>query len=166
MAWSDSMLVMLRVTINDLDSGDYTYSDDQLKQMLVVAAKYVVTDISLPNSYTINVVTPDISPDPATLNDDIFIDFVVLKAACLLDQAGLRSGAAIGGVKAVLGPATLDVDGEGKIAGYLELIKQGPCKLYSDLKKQYGFMGANSIRAVISPFVSNLFDPRNLRIQH
>ena len=110
MSWSVEIPVIVRTLINDL-SENPTYSDDRLLQVITVAAKYVQFDVNLDHLYTIDVVTPNITPDPTTDNDSIFISLVSLKAACIIDQSTLRTKAAMEGIRATLGPAQLSVGG-------------------------------------------------------
>jgi hypothetical protein len=165
MSWEVELVQILRVIINDLDSPP-TYTDARLKTIIVVAARYVVQEIDIfPNTYTISVTAETISPDPtdAATRDDAFIDLVVLKAGCFIDHNTLRAKALIAGVKAVLGPATLDVGGgkDGFLGGLLAVLENGPCAMYEDLKRDY-CIGNIPVRAILSPFVHNQFDPRVL----
>jgi hypothetical protein len=42
------------------------------------------------------------------------------------------------------------------------LVDKGPCAAYDALKLDYQFGNTNTIRAVLSPFVGNNFDPSSL----
>ena len=159
MAWQDTMIPMLRVLISDL-SGTPTYSDERLEQMLVVSAQYVTLEITFATTYTITISSCTISPDPIGLDDDAFANFVVLKAACLTDWSTFRTKALISGIKARCGPAILDTVKH--LDGFKQLLEQGPCAAYTALKDNYVFGNAQLIKAVLSPFVSNDFDPRSL----
>ncbi len=150
------MVTMLRVLISDLDNVP-VYSDARLQQVLVVAAQYVKKDINF-NQYTINIGTPNISPDP-TLDpniDDVYTNFVVLKGACYMDQSTFRTKALLEGLTSRCGPATLAV--VGNLRGYKELLEVGPCKAYDVFKYEYLF-GNPPFRTILGPFVGNLFDP-------
>lgn len=159
MAWAVEIPIIVRTLINDLGENP-TYSDDRLLQVIAVAAKYVQFDISLDHPYTVDVVTNSISPDPTEDNDNIFISLVGLKAACIIDQSTLRTKAALEGIKAALGPAQLSV--AGSLAGINLIIDKGPCAAYEELVSHWDVKEATSIRAILSPFVGNKFDPRSL----
>lgn len=159
MAWKIELPIIVRTLINDL-SDTPNYSDDRLYQLLTVAAKYVQFDVVLDNIYTINVVTPEITPDPTVSNDDIFISLICLKAACLVDQSTLRTKAAMEGIRAALGPASLAVGGS--MAGIKMILDHGPCGAYDELTSHWDVKEATAIRAVLSPFVGNRFDPTSL----
>ena len=104
--------------------------------------------------------SPDITPDPTIDDDSIFISLTCLKAACLIDQSALRTKAALEGIRAALGPAQLSVGGS--LAGLKMIIEEGPCAAYDELTSHWDVKEATAIRAVLSPFVGNRFDPTSL----
>jgi hypothetical protein len=161
MSWQIEIPIIVRTWINDL-SSDPAYCDERLQQLIVVAAQYVTRDVNLKNEYTINIITPDITPDP-TLLDEKDIDFIgltSLKASCMLDQSALRTRAVSEGIRAALGSAQLSV---GASRSYEVLLSKGPCALYEQLKEDYQLGEAQAIHAVLSPFVGNKFDSRYLQ---
>jgi len=162
MSWNIEMPLIVRSWINDL-SDTPTYSDERVQQLIVVAAQYVIKDVDLVNNYTINIVNPDISPDPTLLSDkDLdFIGLTSLKASCMLDQSALRTKAATEGIRAALGPAQLSVGGG--LRGYEVILNQGPCALYEKLKDDFQLGNVRAIHAILSPFVGNKFDSRYLQ---
>lgn len=159
MSWDTDIPIIVRTLINDL-SEPYTYSSERLLQVIVVAAKYVQFDVVLEHSYSVDLVNPNITPDPTNDNDDIFLSLVSLKTACLIDQSNLRSRAAAEGIKASLGPASLTV--KGNLEGFLKILEQGPCASYDELVAHWDVAQATTARAILSPFVGNKFDPRSL----
>ena len=161
MSWQTEMVTIVRVLINDLSTTP-TYSDDRLEQLIAVAAQYVQFDVNLDNKYTINIASPNITPDPtlSTPKDDIFISLTSLKASCLVDQSTFRTKTALEGIRAALGPASLSVGGN--LAGYKTLLSEGPCAMYEQLTLRWDISNANAIRAIFSPFIGNNFDPQNL----
>lgn len=158
-SWQLEIPIMVRTLINDL-SATPTYSDERLLQIITVAARYVQFDVVLDQSYDINVVVPAITPDPTIDNDSIFISLVSLKSACIVDQSVLRTKAALEGIRAALGPAQLSV--AGSLAGLRMIIEEGPCAAYDQLVSHWDVKEATAIRAVLSPFVGNQFDPTSL----
>jgi hypothetical protein len=161
MSWQLEIPIIVRSLINDL-SDTPIYSDERIQQLIVVAAQYVSREINLLNTYTINIVNPDITPDPTLLeNKDLdFISFIALKSACILDQSSLRTKAATEGIKASLGPASITVGSNGS---YQFLLLNGPCKTYEDFRMDYELGNTSLLRGVLSPFVGNNFDPSYLR---
>lgn len=158
-AWKTPVRLMVRVLINDLDSDNYTYSDARLDQVSAVAAQFVNQDITLSNTYQISVTDETISPDPSnsSTKDEVFINSIVLKAACIIDQSTFRTKAALEGIKAQMGPTSLAVGGN--LRGYEILLKEGPCALYYKFVEDHEIANATNIAAILSPFVGNKFDP-------
>jgi hypothetical protein len=165
MYWQPELLIMIRVLINDLTATP-TYTDERITQLAAVAARYVVQDANLSVDYTIDIVNETISPDPAapTTRDETFLGLTAMKSACILDQSTFRTKAALEGLSTRLGPAALTVGGN--LAGYKTLLETGPCALYDQLILDHNIGNATAVRAVLSPFVGNNFDPlylNNLR---
>jgi hypothetical protein len=161
MSWSIEIPIIVRTLINDFDETKQAYSDERILQAVVVAGKYVQFDVNLDQKYTIDIANPAITPDPTLLNDDIFISLVSLKTACIFDQSTLRTRAALEGIRASLGPASLSVGGS--LLGLKLIIEQGPCAAYEELTSHWDVKEATAIRAVLSPFVGNKFDSRYLQ---
>lgn len=159
MSWQQHLTTIVRVLINDLDAP-YEYSDARMEQVIVVAAKYVQFDVNLDHLYTIDVVNPNITPDPTSDSDEIFLSLVGLKAACIFDQGTFRTKAALEGIRASLGSASLSI--AGTTGGWQSIIDHGACGLYDELTAHWDVKNATAIAAVLSPFVGNRFDPRYL----
>lgn len=159
MSWNIEIPIIVRTLINDIEQQ--TFSDERLLQAITVAAKYVQFDVNLENKYSIDIPNSLISPDPTANQDDIFISLVALKTACICDQSTLRTKAALEGIRAALGPASLTIGGS--LAGLKLIIEQGPCAAYDELTAHWDVKEATAIRAVLSPFVGNKFDSRYLQ---
>lgn len=159
MAWQEELTAITRVLVNDYGDS-MEFSDARIHQVLAVAGKYVQFDVNLEHSYIIDVANSSISPDPTLDNDSIFISLVCLKAACIIDQSKFRTKAAMEGIRAALGPASLSVAGNS--AAWKVMLDQGPCALYDELTSHWDVKEATAIRAILSPFVGNKFDPRSL----
>ena len=158
MSCNAEMLFLLRNIIGDADVNNYTYTNSRLEELLVVAAQLVIGDVpNLSVSYAADVTERTITPDPvANPKDDIFINLVVLRAACMTDEGLYRSKALASGIKAKCGPAVIETMGH--IVGFKDLITFGPCAAYATLKQEYIF-GNPSMAAILSPFVSNDYHP-------
>ena len=77
----------------------------------------------------------------------------------MADEGNFRNSALLQGVKARCGPAVLELGSYGQ---YLkDLLTNGPCNTYEELKNEYNFSyeGRRIIKAVMSPFAANDFDP-------
>lgn len=157
MSWQNELTMIVRTLINDLDTP-YEFSDNRVQQIISVAAKYVQFDVNLDHLYNVDVVNIDINPDPTDDNDEIFISLVCLKAACIIDQGTFRTKAALEGIRTSLGSASLNIGGS--MEGYKSIIQHGACGLYEELTAHWDVKNASAVKAVLSPFVGNRFDPR------
>lgn len=159
-SWQNTSLIMLRTMLNDVGCGETKYSNSRLEQLLITSAYFLPIDINFNSNYVVDVEQNTISPDPTNKEDGVeFINFMVLRAACIADEGNFRNAALLQGVTARCGPAVLQTNSYGQ---YLkDLLTEGPCKTYEDLKNEYNFSyeGRKIIRAVMSPFVSNDFYP-------
>lgn len=160
MSWQIEIPIIVRTLVNDL-GPEPTISDEKLQQVITVAAKYVQFDVVLEHLYSVDVANIAITPDPTTDRDEIFISLVSLKAACLIDQSTFRTKAAMEGIRAALGAASLSVAGQS--SAWKTILEEGPCGLYDELTSHWDVKDASAVRAILSPFVSNRFDPRSIR---
>lgn len=159
MAWSDNMISILRILINDFDCDSLTYSDTQLKKVLVVSAQYIQQELSFDTTYTLTINPPSISPDPTATatKDDEFTNFVVLKSACQIDEWTFRTKATLEGIRARIG-SPIELAISGNLEGFKLLLEKGPCKTLEQLKREWKFGNSNNIKAILSPFSSNNFN--------
>lgn len=166
MAWNDVMVPMLRMMIEDMDSTSYKYDDDRLEMQILLAAQLMQGgEITFPNTYTINIPVITLTPDPITLGDNVFINLVTLKAACMLDMTETR-------IAAEQGIDISDVGSRialsGRAGNKIALLKNGGfCEAYKKAKQEYLLGSLAPGMAVISPFRifagvdynENSFDP-------
>ncbi len=163
--WKTEMVKITRVLLWDI-TEPLKYTDGRLEDVLVVAAQYVNQDIQLPQHYDIDIGNVIITPDPmivgssqtgSNTKDEAFINFTCLKAACIGDISNLRNAAFQEGVRIVCGPTQMAVNG--RVKGFQTLIEKGPCAAYEEMKQDWLFGNGFSIQAILTPFVSNKFDP-------
>lgn len=168
--WQQESVIQLRVLINDLCYPPQ-YTDGRLLQVLLVAAKYIIQELYFTyysylsyNSsaggsiYNVNIPNMTLTPDPTAQNDYTFVNMMTLKAACMIDQNALRAKAALAGLRANIGPASLNT--EGYLKGFQYILEHGYCSVYDELKTQYAFGSPQIISAVLGPFSNNKFDAR------
>jgi len=160
--WQNTSLIILRTLLNDAGCDAVRYPPQRLSDLLITAAYFLPLDINFSTDFVVNVETRTITPSPIDQTDgDEFINFMVLRAACMADEGNFRTAALAQGVSARLGPASLTTSNYGQ---YLHmLLDEGPCKTYDRLVEVYNmsYEGSKVIRAVLSPFVSNDYDPSN-----
>ena len=161
--WQNTSLIMLRTMLNDAGCDTVRYTPQRLDDLLITSAYLLPLEINFTNTYVVDVELRTITPDPINQTDgDEFINLLVLKAACVADEGNFRTAALSQGVSARIGPAALTTTSYGQYLG--TLLNEGPCKAYSKLVEVYnmGYDGSKIIRAVLSPFVANDYDPSNL----
>jgi len=167
MSWQNTSLLMLRTMLNDAGVNETRYNTQRLEELLITSAYFLPIEINFNTTYVVDVGAYTITPDPAPSESppgdgEEFISFMVLKAACLADEGNFRNAALLQGVSARVGPAQINTSAYGNHLA--TLLTQGPCKSFQDLKDKYNFSyeGKKIIRAVMSPFAANKFDPRSM----
>jgi hypothetical protein len=158
MSWQTEMTIILRYLIGDYGSPQ-KHTDSDLAILLAVSARFVQQDISFDTIYTVDVSTPDIVPDPVEQEDDIFVNFTTLKAACMTDEWETRGHAIIEGINAVCGSVKMAINPGN---AFNILMQYGPCHTYDKMKDEYLFGNEDNIKAILSPFISNEFSPESL----
>jgi hypothetical protein len=144
-----SIINMARAILGDLDSTNYTYSDDRLRQVMSVAAICVYNSATFDTTYTINVNDWTITPDPA--NDNSFIILISYKMACLIAGYELKNDQS--GFSMKDGPTTIDVTAGHKNK---ELTISNYCETYEKLLLDYlmygGVTSSGMGEAILGPY--------------
>lgn len=155
MAWNTEMTAMLRYIVNDVSSTP-TYSDSRLQHLILTSAVLVRKDANFTNDYTVDLVSFTLDPDP-TLTDtreDIFVNLVLLKAACLIAANDLRSSCKH--IRFADGKSSMDTTAAAK--SYQLIFEKGPCLWYREALKTYQISGVNTVgEAIFTPIRSELF---------
>lgn len=141
----NSWITELNIIINN--TGDI-YTDDEIKNMLIVGANYVNTENNFTTSYTIDVQATSIAPTP----DGWFSRLTIAKTACLVDQSTLRNKSLPSGMKARMGQAVLETTQHAKS---FSDIASFSCEEYKNLQELYGLGNNTTGRTILSPFTSN-----------
>jgi hypothetical protein len=157
-SWLPEMVRIVRHLVADLASTP-RYTDARLGEVILVAAQNVLAELTFDTTYTINVGNLYLSPNPTAdaTRDDVFMNLVCLRAACIIDTGELRDKARISGisVKDSMGTITTNASFD----GYKALLSTGPCALFAEMKKQYEFGNLRSVlRGIFSPFSSDRID--------
>ena len=110
MSWQNELVRIVRFLVNDLNAESYT--DERLEETILVAAQLISCSMDFANTYTIDVDSLVLSPDPTSTNpkDDWFINVVVMKAACIILGSESKTLAAQS-YRITDGPATIDIQG-------------------------------------------------------
>jgi len=154
MSWQTEATGLLRVYINDMDTP-YRYSDARLEQVLVSSAKVVLFDTGgkgFANEFQADITSGTITPDPTddASKDDNFINLIVLKAGCFIDNCEARTAARKAGM--VVKEFSSSFDNRGLADARLKILDKGWCKTYDD--SLFDFLAGSSFvcTAILSPF--------------
>lgn len=149
MSWQGEMVLILRHLIDDIDGA--TYSKSRLEESLLISAQLVRTQIDLPQTYTIDVDSLILSPDPTSdTRDEVFINLVCLKTACII----LRNEAKVKGNEAVSmsdGPSSINTQARYKAA---KEMADEACDNYEQAKIEYMTGSGSPGKAVVGPIVN------------
>ena len=143
MAWTTSLVLMVRYLINDIDSA--TYSDARLKQSIVIAAQLASLDVTYDKTYTINIDAVTITPDPFDETQDSgFINLIALRSALLIFSNEAKLASTLG-LRVTDGPSTIDVSG--RLSSALRLLDSAKAA-YEKAKVDYVIGQARGFQAV------------------
>lgn len=153
--WEPCVINMLRAFTGDLGTPP-EFSDERLYLVLKAAFFYVQSDLAACPVVDRPAVDPcgDLTESP--LEYPPFLNLSVLKAACIIDQGKARAKAALEGVRATCGPATLQVTQASN--AFRALFEWGPCAAYKELKLELCFkqplVSSACCAQIMGPFVS------------
>ena len=146
MPWNIDLVLMIRSLIGDLDHSKYT--DERLKQVLVVGAYNVINDADFSNTYTVDVASVSISPDPISESDTDFSTLTVYKSACILLGSEVKTEAA-NAISIKDGPSAIDLRG---VTHNLNILYNDLCVNYDNLLKTYQYNNTLVGQAVLGPY--------------
>lgn len=151
MAWQVELVRILRHLINDLASTP-TFADSRLEEVILVSAQLIQNSLTFLNTYTIDVDSCTLTPDPTTgTKDNGFINLVLLKSRCIIRESEYRSQATTSGFTVVDGPTRVST--EGSLKGYKDMWDQA-CKDYDKAKFDYAAGSLCPGEAILGPFSS------------
>jgi hypothetical protein len=157
MAWDSEMVTLLRVMVNDLDTP-YKFTDNRIKQVLLSAAQFVITDASgkFLFDFQSNIEELELTPDPTDRSggtrDDDFITLTLLKAGCIIDSCLARDAARKGGVS--IREYNTSIDTRGIFNAFLALLEseKSYCSQYYEALLIYLAGNSTVGKGVFGPF--------------
>ena len=128
MSWQGQMSTVVRHLISDVDPTAYTFSSNRIETSILVAAQLLTMNVDFNNTYTINVESCALSPDPtdAGTKDNPFIALSCLRAACIIIGSEIRKESG-NSISIKDGPSAIDLRG----------VTQTLAVLYKDLSQKY-----------------------------
>jgi len=164
MSWRGQMSTIVRHLIDDLDAAKYKYSPTRVETAILVSAQLTTMNVDFNNSYTINVESCSLSPDPTDTDtkDNPFINLVSLRTACIILGGEIRSESG-NAISIKDGPSAIDLRG----------VSQVLATLYKDLSDRYDhtlleYRAGNSIagHAILGPYSPGSDSVSNNRLDH
>lgn len=146
--WQDEITTIVRHLIDDVDSCDYTYSDDRIGTAILVAARLVNGEVRFSTTYTIDIGNGTLSPDPTDPRDDNFITLISLKTACFIMNSELKTRSC-NAITVTDGPSTISMGGS--LEGF-KILAANACKAYEEAKLTFQVNGGSAGKAVLTPF--------------
>jgi len=146
MPWKIDLVLMLRSIIGDLDKSKFT--DERLKQILVVGAYNVLNDADFSETYTVNVAEISISPDPISQSDTDFTTLTVYKSACILLGSEVKTESA-NAISIKDGPSAIDLRG---VTANLTNLYNDLCAKYDALLTSYQYNNTLVGQAILGPY--------------
>lgn len=143
------MTIIVRHLVNDLDSTNYTFTDSRLEEAVLVSAQLAALEIDFENTYTIDVDSVSLSPDPtaSTNKDDSFINLVCLKTARMLLGSELKTHS-LNAISLRDGPSSIDLRG---IVSGLKILFDDINRRYEEAVTQYKLNGVVG-QAILGPY--------------
>jgi hypothetical protein len=150
MSWQGQLSIIIRHLIDDVDSTAYTFSPRRIETSILVSAQLAVMNIDFANTYTINVETCSLSPDPTDTDtkDDAFITLVCLKTACIIIGSTIRSESG-NAISIKDGPSSIDLRG---VTGTLSVLYKDLCDRYEQLLLDYRAGNSVAGHAILGPY--------------
>ena len=146
MAWTTDLVLFVRTLIGDLDSSKYT--DARLEQIISVAAYKVNDEADFNYTYTIDIATKEISPDPVDNKDTDFTVLTAYQASCIILGSEVKTEAA-NSLSLRDGPSAIDLRG---VATTLNTLYNDLCKKYEELMQVYKATNSLHGQAILGPY--------------
>lgn len=151
MSWQLDLVLMLRSIVGDLDEAKY--ADERLKQVIVIGAYNVNNDADFSTTYTVDVGSKSISPDPVEGGDTDFTVLTLYKSGCILIGSEVKTESS-NAISIKDGPSAIDLRG---VSNSLHVLYKDLCAKYDDLLIKYRYekgsgSGTPAGTAVLSPY--------------
>jgi hypothetical protein len=152
--WQSTMITLLRSMIFDM-TEPYTYTDERLEEILVAAAVPVNSEVTFANTYTVNLNTYDISPDPVSGTSEIAFQVLVCRKAAYMITFGEAKQGMLKSVSFKDGPSSIDTRDSAK--GKLELANQAK-EDYERARTNYLVGDGMRGKGIVTPFNIGVVD--------
>ena len=151
MSWQNEMVLLVRYLVDDVTKPQ-VYDDGRLEQTILASAQLIrIEGLSFEKTYTVDIDSCTLTPDPTTgTKDDAYINLVSVKTACLIINAEAKTRA-LDGVRIIDGPSQIDLRESTKA---MELRANQMCKHYENIKIQYQLGNSKGAQAIMGPYTT------------
>jgi hypothetical protein len=147
MPWQIDLVTMVRGLIGDMASSNY--SDNRIRQMIVIAAFEVNNTTSIKKDYDINISKVTITPDPIEERDLNFSVMTAYKAAVLMIQGEVRNQS-LNSITISDGTSSINLT---DVTHALQTLYKDLSKMYEDLLNTYVIEeSALNGQAILGPY--------------
>lgn len=165
MPWQPVITNVLRTLINDVDPTNYSFTDERLQNVIIVAAQLTQGEMDFAQTYIIDVDAVTISPDPVDGHDYNFTNLAALRANVIIADSTYRTVMLKAGYRVKDGDSSIDTTG--LLLGYKQVVDWAKTE-YERVKDQYIAGNLEVGRAILSPmssptlnFTGYSYDPRD-----
>lgn len=162
MAWTTTIVGIVRSLINDLDASAYTWTDAQIQKFITISLSIVDaqllqwTSITL-GPYTVNFDTPSITPDPTTNGAPAaFVTLIALGAAKVAVGAEFKQLSLRAGFKITDDRST--IDGSNAISS-LKQVSEDMSLAFNNALLAFQNGNQTLAQAILSPYSSPNYYP-------
>jgi hypothetical protein len=149
MSWQNTIPIMVRYLVSDVNPSSYKYSDSRMSTTVLVAAQLVSLDLNFPNNYEIDIDFGVIAPDPTEeeTKDSSFINLIALKTACIIIGSELKTESS-NAISIKDGPSAIDLRG---VSASLSVLYKDLCDKYQKMSDDYKFTGETG-SSILGPY--------------
>ena len=149
MSWQNTIPIMVRYFVSDVNPSSYKYSDSRMSTTVLVAAQLVSLDLNFPNNYEIDIDFGVIAPDPTEeeTKDSSFINLIALKTACIIIGSELKTESS-NAISIKDGPSAIDLRG---VSASLSVLYKDLCDKYQKMSDDYKFTGETG-SSILGPY--------------
>ena len=150
MSWQGQMSTVVRHLISDVDPTAYTFSSNRIETSILVAAQLLTMNVDFNNTYTINVESCALSPDPTDTEtkDNPFIALTCLRAACIIVGSEIRKESG-NSISIKDGPSAIDLRG---VTQTLAVLYKDLCEKYEHALLDYRAGSSVAGQSILGPY--------------
>lgn len=154
--WEAELVLITRILSGDYNQP-YLYSDDRIREIIILAGMLTQLEVDLLHSYTFDVANCAMSPDPCDPSngkDYGAASLFTLKAACIIQLANLKDKAKNAGISVKSDREAIDTRNSLDGDKFLINSPHDCCQQFQDAVWKYKSGNYQAGYALLSPFSS------------